>query len=300
MSTIFVQIAAYNDDELPKTVNDCINKSSGNHKIFFGIHECYIENKTIFNIDNIKIKYSKAPENLGVGIARYLANQLYNNEDYYLQVDCHTRFKQNWDELLINNLEKHLQIGNKCILTAYPPSYWYENEKEMFDTHSPSLVIKLKTKNQEELFRSKRIIDQEGVFNDYSFCADSVSAGFIFGTGDISKVKQHPGIFYFGEEFHRAATFYTYGYNLMAPDVPVVFHLYGNHAKRVPPWANYPEQSAEGVKMSDSIIKRMLSSYSYEDPEVNIWMGKERSLEMFGRYLGIDFKNGIIYKEVIK
>jgi hypothetical protein len=296
MSTIFVQIAAYDDDELPKTIIDCIEKSSGDHEIFFGVHECYINNKTIIDNPNVRIQYSKAPKNLGVGTSRYIANKLYNGEDYYLQIDCHTRFKQYWDIILIKNLKKNLDIGNKCILTGYPPEYRYGDDgKEILDIYAPTTTIKLKRDQAEKtLFKNTRKVSQEGVGDDLTFCTESLSAGFIFGTGSINKVLQHPGIFYSGEEFLRAATFYSHGYNLMYPDVPVVFHLYGVNSKRVPCWDTYPEETKNLEEVSVYIIKQLLSEYN-RDPTYNTWFGSERSLEMFGKYLAIDFKNGIIY-----
>lgn len=296
MLSIFVQLASYNDEELAKTVDDCFAKSSGNNVINIGIHECYINNKTEFKNSHIKIQYSKAPENLGVGVGRYLANELYNDEDYYLQVDSHTRFRQNWDTLLIDNLNKYTDAGNNCILTGYPPGYWYEKDgSETLDLDAQTTSIKLKRSHADhKMFNDRRIIDQEGVPSDDTFCSESISGGFIFGTGDIHKVKQHPGIFYFGEEFLRAASFYMNGYNLMIPDVPVVFHLYGNMSKRVPCWITYPDETAELEERSGYLIKTLLSE-SNKDASSNIWLGTERALEMYGKYVRADFKRGIIY-----
>ena len=36
----------------------------------------------------------------GVCWARHQAEQFYNGADYVLQIDSHTRFVQNWDELM--------------------------------------------------------------------------------------------------------------------------------------------------------------------------------------------------------
>jgi [Skp1-protein]-hydroxyproline N-acetylglucosaminyltransferase len=296
MSSIFVQIASYDDEELPKTIQDCLNKSSKHNKIYFGIHECYIDNKTIFEYDNIKIQYSKAPENLGVGMGRYLANNLYDGEDYYLQIDSHSRFRENWDVVLIDNLNKHLDIDNKCILTGYPPGYWYEEDgSETLDINAKTTSIKLKRQKDDcDLFKEKRIINQEGIESDETFCSESISAGFIFGTGEISKVKQHPGIFYLGEEILRAAAFYTNGYNLMIPEIPVIFHLYGNDSKRVPCWVTYPNETNELEERSRYLVKALLSEYD-TNPTYGVWLGTERDLEMYGRYVRADFKYGIIY-----
>ena len=49
---------------------------------------------------------------------RNKANSLYNGEEYYLQVDSHSQFVDNWDEILINQLES-LSCA-KPVLTGYP------------------------------------------------------------------------------------------------------------------------------------------------------------------------------------
>lgn len=292
MSTIFVQIGSFNDDELIKTVTDCINKSSGENEIFFGIHECYIENKTEFNLNNVQVEYSKAPKNLGVGMSRYLANKFYNGEDYYLQVDAHTRFRQNWDKIIIDDLESHLSVGNNCILTAYPPGYWYnEDGTEFLDLDASAGLIRLKRNAaQKKNFKENRLIDQEGIVQDGTFCSESISGGFIFGPGEISNVVQNPAIFYFGEEFLRAASFYTNGYNLVSPKINVVFHLYGNHAKRIPAWVIFPEESEKLEDFSKVAIKMILSENRVGPRE----LGSVRPPREFARFLNIRFIQGTV------
>lgn len=285
-SSIFVQIASFNDNELKKTIADCMLKSSKKNKIFFGIHECYINEKTKFDSNNVKIIYSKAPENLGVGKARYLANTLYANEDYYLQIDSHSRFIENWDSVLINNLEKHYKAGIKCILSAYPPSYRYDEDgNEILDTEHLPNIIYIKKEDSVVLFKTNKTVIQEGKANDGSYCSESLSAGFIFGKGEISKIPQHPGIFYFGEEFLKAASFYTHGFSLMIPDVSAIFHLYGTDSERIPPWKIFPKECDELEKLSQYIIKNI-----FEENRINnISLGSERSLKEFGRYIGMNF-----------
>lgn len=295
MSSIFVQIASYDDKELLKTVQDCLDKSSGENDIYFGIHECYINNKTIFNNSNIKIQYSKAPENLGVGMGRYLANKLYDNQDYYLQIDSHSRFRENWDSIIIENLEKNLSIGNRCILTGYPPSYLYKKDgSEVLDLSADTTGIRFK-RNQEEsyLFENSRLINQEGSPFDSSYCSESVSAGFIFGKGEIHKVVQHPAIFYFGEEILRAASFYTNGYNLMYPNIPVVFHLYGVDSDRVVCWITFPDECNKLEEFSKYTIKTIFT----ENKINNISLGSQRTLKEYGTYVGLDFEKGILLEE---
>ena len=131
MSSIFVQISAYHDYELHKTIIDCMAKSSGENTLSFGVHVCYkdLDDLTYINMPNIQYIKSKAPDGLGVGQGRYLANEFYNGEDYYLQVDAHTRFSQDWDINLIDDHTLYTQQGCRPVLTAYPSGYFYENSR---------------------------------------------------------------------------------------------------------------------------------------------------------------------------
>lgn len=92
--TIFVQIPSYRDWELPKTIHNCIEQSSGNNAIRFGVHNCVAFEGEVFVApkSNVSIKTSIAPSNVGIQQARYIANDLYDGEDYYFQIDSHTRF----------------------------------------------------------------------------------------------------------------------------------------------------------------------------------------------------------------
>ena len=104
MASIFVQIAAYQDYELPRTIIDCIKNSSKENTINFGVHLCYEQdNISVPDLSNIKFEKSMSPKNMGVGIGRNIANSFYDGEDYYLQIDSHMRFDPGWDKNLIND-----------------------------------------------------------------------------------------------------------------------------------------------------------------------------------------------------
>lgn len=285
MSTIFIQISSLEDEELHKTIIDCIEKSSKDNELFFGLHECYINKKTEFNLDNVKILYSKCPENLGIGRGRYIANKFYNNEDYYLQVDAHTRFAKNWDISLINDLNRYIDVGIKCILTTYPLRYWYENGIEVLEEGNN--INSIRVVKNDDLFSRNRELIQEAGGDIRSKCVESTSGGFVFGPGSIAHVKHHPGIF-FGEEMYRAAALYTNGYNLMLPEKNVIYHLYGSDSNRKAPWDICPKEFEKGLEFSRYVIKTVLS----ENRINSISMGSERSLKEYGKYIGVDFEEG--------
>lgn len=291
MSSVFVHIAAYNDVELYKTVKNCIDMSSGKNEIFFGIHECYLEEPTVIDLPNVRIKYSKAPENIGVGISRYLANKLYNGEDYFYQVDAHSRFVKNWDEILIANLEKHKSVGIKCILTCYPARYWYKDGVEVYDKNMNPSSFSFNKLDSIELFEKTRLLKQEYAENNQGGCAGFVSAANIFADGSLSEVEECPHILYKGDEALRAASIYTSGFNIVIPDQVCVYHLYGSDTNRVVVWDQFPEECAPKNEFADIVFKTILTQEKTGPRE----LGSARSLKTYGNFLGVDFSSGIIY-----
>lgn len=58
-------------------------------------------------------------ESLGPYMARYLGSKFYRGEQYYLQIDSHSEFVQNWDTKLIKMVED--APAEKPVISAYPP-----------------------------------------------------------------------------------------------------------------------------------------------------------------------------------
>jgi len=127
MTSVFIQIPSYHDYELGRTIRDAMNKSSGENQINFGVHLSYYKNNDINipNLNNIKIEISKAPNNLGQGTSRHIANEFYDGEDYYLQIDSHTRFEEGWDKSLIENYNFYKDLGLNPVISCYPGAYEY-------------------------------------------------------------------------------------------------------------------------------------------------------------------------------
>ena len=217
MSSIFVQISAYQDHELHKTIKDCINKSSGNNEIHFGINLVFKEDNILIpEVPNLKIKKSEAPLNLGVGVGRYIANRLYDGEDYYLQVDAHTRFIQNWDDSIIESYNLYKEHGCNPVLTAYPSAYWYENEEEVFDSVPDINAIDFRMEDV-ELFKKTKFLHQYSKKAEGSIFTKSISGGSVFSSGSISSISPNKKMFNWGEEMLYAARLFTHGYDLMIP-----------------------------------------------------------------------------------
>ena len=293
MASIFVQIPAYHDFELFRTIKDCYEKSSGNHVINFGVHLTYFDKNEIEipDFNNIKISVSKAPENIGVGAGRYLANEFYNGEDYYLQIDSHMRFEPFWDDILINNHKKYVAEGTNPVISAYPGAYVYEDFKVKILNNKSH--VSYTDFIQELSFENNYVPHQRAVGNfDNNIFTRSVSAASIFSDGGIAAIKPNKKMFFWGEEILIALRMYTHGYDLMLPESQNLYHLYydgnlGIKNLRRQVREDFTKISSELEKESQNELTRIIFEEAIGDQE----LGTKRTLKEYEYFAGIDFAN---------
>ena len=127
--SIYVSITCYKyDRELISTINSCLDSAFGN--IVIGLEYCgdiKQRDDILSVIKNKPIRFIYTPEenNVGIGMGRNNAANLYNGEDYFLQIDSHTKFEKNWDIFLIEKFNKAKEVikNNKIILTGNLDDY---------------------------------------------------------------------------------------------------------------------------------------------------------------------------------
>jgi hypothetical protein len=293
MTSIFIQIASYHDFELPRTIRDAIDKSSGETQINFGIHHCYVNKDEIDipNLNNVKCFKSQAPENIGLGLSRLLAHNFYNGEDYYYQVDAHSRFVKDWDKKLIRDVRNYQAFGiEKPIVTAYPMVYSYSNKK--IKLYPGGGITEISFHENIEQFKATRIPSQTAVTNrENNIFTKSVSGGNIFTVGGF--IKPNPDIAFYGEEIFIAARAFTNGFDLMTPSEETLYHLYysndldpSNHRRLI--WRDYPDQFDIMDGKSKNIIYNTLSQGLVGDT----LLGTERTIKEYSDFTGLDFETG--------
>ena len=130
--TIFIALAAYCEPELDLTIQDCIEKAKYPENLRFGICLQYdVNGEPDIQEDCIDhrladprirvLKYNHI-ESQGGCWARNLVQTMYAEEDYTLQVDAHSRFVENWDEILMNMVTSF--PSDKPLITGFPPLYF--------------------------------------------------------------------------------------------------------------------------------------------------------------------------------
>ena len=111
--TIFVSIANYRDSETPHTLRDLYAKAAHPERVFVGIFS-----QTVPGVDDDCLPIDGFPppqvrqlridarESLGACWARHrILTELYQDEDYVLQIDSHSRFVEGWDNRCIAMLD---------------------------------------------------------------------------------------------------------------------------------------------------------------------------------------------------
>ena len=286
--SIFIQISAYEDNELYKTITDCIEKSSGNNELHFGINVVFKDyDMLIPSVPNLKIERSKAPLNLGVGIGRYIANQFYDGQDFYLQVDAHTRFVQNWDESIIDSYSLYRDQGCNPVLTTYPTPYWYENEKEVFQDNPGVNGIDFKVEDI-DLFKRTKFFHQYSKPTEGSIFTKSISGGSVFSSGSIASILPNKKMFNWGEEMLYAIRLFTHGYDLMIPQKQYLYHLYYSHEKpennfRSISGNDFPSEVVKIEEESNKEIYRIITNNIVSDEG----LGDKRTLDDYWYYIGL-------------
>ena len=134
---IFVQIASYRDPQLVHTIKNMIENAKKPKNLRFGIARQFhpddkfddlseYDKDKRFKIINIPYEESK-----GVCWARNLTQQLYDNEEYTLQIDSHMRFAPNWDDEMIKMIKQLQKKGHeKPLLTGYVSSFDPDNDPQ--------------------------------------------------------------------------------------------------------------------------------------------------------------------------
>ena len=301
MSTIFVAIACYLDYEIKHTILDCINKAKHPENLRFGVCLQYDENEKTnehvldFLESKLPIKILKYPytESNGGCWARNLAQSLYDGETYHLQVDSHTRFLQNWDEIVINDYTELKKTVDKPLISFLPPSYSRFDELGVdYDFKNIQLLDKINIPKIErittEYWPAYGGYGNEQHTNFKSVNAILLYGGFIFSEGKwIVEVEQDPEHYYTGEEFALAIRSYTHGYDIYTTSQIVAWH----RAHPVAPKKHYnnnPEEISIGrhrhamERLRMLVEKEDLGKYGF---------GTIRTIEQYGEFARIDFPN---------
>jgi len=295
MSTIFIQIASFRDPQLNPTLEDMINKSKYPQNLRIGICNQYnVEDE--FNLDNyrnddrFKIIDVLDVDSLGVCWARNQVQQLYDNEEYTLQIDSHMRFEQDWDKTLINMIKDLQSKGySKPLLTGYVSSFDPDNDPQGRVTEPWRMTFDRFIPEGAVFFLPEVIPGWKELTEPIK--ARFYSAHFCFTLGQFSKEVQHdPNYYFHGEEISVGVRAYTHGYDLFHPHRVIIWHEYTRKG-RTKQW----DVDLTWYKKNESSHLRNRKLFGMDGEVFNpndfgiYGFGTERTLEDYEKYAGIKF-----------
>ena len=309
MNKIFINIASYRDPELIPTVRDAIEKAKNKNRLSFGICWQFMEGEPQnFNededelFDGVKLRYIRMPaeESGGMNWARKLAHGFWSKDyNYYLQIDSHMRFVQDWDYELLKMVAKcdsdYPIISQRCF-PYYPKTGEFKNIRGTTYLHGK------KFRENGVLAISAGHYDTEKRKVNKPIPASFISGHFMFARSSL--IKQMPydediAIIATGDEPLLSIKAFTRGWDIFHPHKPVLYHhFYRNdhpkyhndhNNKKRDKDRHWKIQADKGVKRSRQI--------QYENFIGPYGLGTKRTIEEFGEYAGVDFKNRKILEE---
>jgi [Skp1-protein]-hydroxyproline N-acetylglucosaminyltransferase len=301
--TIFVSVASYRDDECKDTVFDMFAKAKHPNNVFVGVVQQNSDEKKEDCFDkcpdcavrkqsgHIRVTNFSHMDAKGPTFARYHASKLWRGEEYYLQIDSHLKFEQDWDVTLLQQMKA---TGDpKAVLGHYPPTE--AQMKEMKANNFSTMVTMCAAGDLNE--DGIPVIEAQIESTDGSGKPPKIpytGAGLVCMPGtalyDVPFDPYLSYVFHMEEQLF-SARLWTHGYNIYAPTKAFASHHYGREGK--PKYSTDHGESAacrrHAVQRGKYYFGMAKKEHVHPDYMMEIdkyGMGKKRTLAAFWKATG--------------
>jgi hypothetical protein len=282
---VFVSVASYCDSRIYDTLKSIYSEACDETRVFVGLHlqdtqEVYDEVLKL-NYPNLRIKFTLKENAKGVVWARNkIREELYQGEEYFLQIDSHSRVKKNWDAILINQYNSIEQP--KVVITTYPNHFDMPDPEKKYLNLPYNTPLRIKQFiHPEDPIDNRCRAENLPSLNDYEVKETRWGAAGFFFTQKwwVEEVTMPDEMAFIGEEDHLTFLSYLKGWNLFVPSEATVWH-------------NYEYRLAEDEKP----YREHNNSYLITDHSVELVnkmlfkSGYERTIEQAEEYFNFKFK----------
>jgi [Skp1-protein]-hydroxyproline N-acetylglucosaminyltransferase len=316
LNTIFVSIASYRDSVCSSTIESLYSMANKPENVFIGLcqqnnskedQDCVYNKSSIIskyqkNIRTIRIPYYEAK---GPTWARYLCSTLWDGEQYYFQIDSHTKFVKDWDIKCINmiNMIKESGLSKKPVLSSYPKEFEAYNGGELTEEERYNVPRMCKSffNNRDMLsFMGAAIMNSNKIPYNTPYLASGM---FFCESYFLDELPYDPNLDYLfvGEEILHSIRFYTNGWDIYTPYENIIFHEYERKGKPKI-WTDNPYYVDMPAFNKVKYYIGMLQENEKNNIDKNIinnidkyGLGKVRSLQNYYDFAGIDIINKKVY-----
>lgn len=241
---IFVQIPAYRDPELPKTLLDLYAKASSPRRlrtvVVWQHDDAEVVPRRVRQLPGLELIDVSARDSEGCNWARRLCQERWAGEPFTLLLDSHHRFALGWDDMLLgmHSQLRRAKVG-KPLLTAYLPSYDPARDPRGRQ-HQPHMI--------DAGGRDRGILTQltGHPIPDWRALRAPVPASFlslhlVFVAGTFNEeIVIDPAAYFSGDEVLMGLRAFVAGYDLYHPHRIVGWHCY-DRGTRVTHWNDHPD-----------------------------------------------------------
>ncbi|WP_045210969.1 GlcNAc-transferase family protein [Desulfonatronovibrio magnus] len=292
--TIFVCIASYRDPDCINTVKSLLKNAANPERLTFGICWQYVPGEEPALLQLLKHQEQSKQISLpamfsrGPCLARHLAQQLWQGEEYYFQIDSHMRFVPGWDEKLITLM--HICPSPRPVLSTYPLAFTPPEE------YADDALVRI----------MPRYFDEYGILHQHSALIAMpdhalkpetsffVSAGMLFTYGRaISQVPYDPHIYFAGEEITLGIRLWTHGWDIFNPNAVLAYHNYQLQTRRKRHWEDQSDWT-ELQKVSAGRVRFLTGQTVNADAHCltemdKYGLGNIRTIREYEQATGLDF-----------
>jgi len=287
--TIFVSIAAYRDPELIPTIRDCIARARWPDELRFGVcwqHGAGEERPPALPGRKLRLLDVPWHQSQGACWARAEIMKLYAGEDYFLQLDSHHRFAQDWDALLLDQMAR--SGAAKPLLTTYGTPF--DPAAPLPPGQPTSIAIPLFRGDGIPVFQC--LLRPDWGDGGAPVRARFLSAHLLFAQGSfVSEVPYDPELYFYGEEITLAARAFTQGYDLFHPGVHILWH---QEPRRVTPlhWDDHVPGGEVAISARERDIASLAKVRRFlARPATGAFgCGTARSFAQYESYVGVNFR----------
>ena len=292
---IFVQIAAYREKDLTDSLRDLFSKAADPSRLRVGICWQHTENESLeeFAKDpRLRIDAIPACEAKGLGWARNRAQLLYEDEEFNLQIDGHTRFIEGWDEVLIGMLAE--TDASKPLVTTYPKGFVPGEPLPPGNPHSINVSYFRENGTWNQF--PAALMSPESL--SHPLPARSLAGGFYFTLGQHCREVPYDPSIYFSDENSMAVRSFTHGYDLFHPHRHILWHYYSRESAPRH-WLDHTEEARRAGAVQHfwwlrewrSVMQhQQLFGQADYGIAIRQGFGDQRSMADFEKFAGFDFR----------